>query len=234
MLLSLVMFSGFVVVSRLVVMVGCGGVATSRLMMMLGRGMFALVGHNRSPGWHLGGALLSCWKATWSAPACSLLSARIVPLPWIRGTNRTKQPIEGKGALPHGLDWGPKGPSSRDVATFERSIEALRTKTLRHDLLADRDTSKLRAIIDKKKRAGKDVIRVTYESGDADSEEEVDVDLLDTIRRSLRHATHEHVSGPNRASRREIVLATRRKSPDEIRQSKVLRLAVESEFCFVI
>jgi DNA end-binding protein Ku len=82
----------------------------------------------------------------------------------------------------------PKTASPHDVATFERDIEALTAKTFPQHLLADRDTSKLRAFIDKKKRAGKDVIRVTHESGDADSDEEVDVDLLDTIRRSLRHA----------------------------------------------
>ena len=82
----------------------------------------------------------------------------------------------------------------RDVATFERAIDALTAKTLPRELLVDRDTLKLRAIIDKKKRAGDDVIHVTRESGDAGSDEEAEVDLLDTIRRSLRRATTEYVS----------------------------------------
>jgi DNA end-binding protein Ku len=82
----------------------------------------------------------------------------------------------------------PKTASRRDVATFERAIEALTAKTFPQHLLADHDTSKLTALLDKKKRAGKDVIRATDESDDANSDDEVDVDLLDTIRRSLRHA----------------------------------------------
>ena len=88
----------------------------------------------------------------------------------------------------------PKTAPPREVATFERAIDALTAKTLPRDLLVDRDTSKLRAMIDKKKLAGDDVIHVTHESRDADSEEEVEIDLLDTIRRSLRHATNEHGS----------------------------------------
>jgi DNA end-binding protein Ku len=88
----------------------------------------------------------------------------------------------------------PKTTAPRDVATFERAIDALTAQTLPRDLLVDRDGQKLRAIIDKKQRAGNDVIRVTHEVRDAESEDDVEVDLLDTIRRSLRHATREHVS----------------------------------------
>jgi DNA end-binding protein Ku len=88
----------------------------------------------------------------------------------------------------------PKTAPPREVATFERAIDALTAKTLSRDLLVDRDTLKLRALIDKKKRAGDDVIRVTHESRDADSEEEVEIDLLDTIRRSLSHASNERGS----------------------------------------
>jgi DNA end-binding protein Ku len=90
----------------------------------------------------------------------------------------------------------PKTAPRRDVATFERAIDALTAKTIPRDLLVDSDTIKLQAIIDKKIRAGDDVIRVTHEPRNADSEEEAEVDLLDTIRRSLRLATKEPVSRP--------------------------------------
>ena len=119
----------------------------------------------------------------------------------------------------------PKTASRRDVATFERAIDALTAKTLPRDLLVDRDTAKLGAIIDKKKRAGKDVIRVTHEPRDAESEEDVEVDLLDTIRRSLRHATDEHVSRSkpgvpsqkNAGGKRKV---SRRKPAKQIRASR--------------
>jgi DNA end-binding protein Ku len=73
------------------------------------------------------------------------------------------------------------------VRAFERSIKALSAKALSRDELADHDGRKLRALIDKKRRAGKNLIRVTHEAADADSEERGDVDLLDVIRRSLSH-----------------------------------------------
>ena len=47
---------------------------------------------------------------------------------------------------------GPKTPSRREVATFKRAIDSLFARTIPRDLLVDRDTSKLRAMIDKKKR----------------------------------------------------------------------------------
>jgi hypothetical protein len=49
-LLRFVVLTSFVVVSSLMVMMGCSRVASCRLMMMLGRGMFSLVSHSRSPG----------------------------------------------------------------------------------------------------------------------------------------------------------------------------------------
>jgi hypothetical protein len=45
MLLGFVVFTGFVMVSRLVVMVGGRIVPSGRLVMMLGRGVFSLVSH---------------------------------------------------------------------------------------------------------------------------------------------------------------------------------------------
>ena len=51
-LLGLVMLTGFVVVSRLVVMVGRCRVVPRRLMMMLARRMFSLISHYRPPSWY--------------------------------------------------------------------------------------------------------------------------------------------------------------------------------------
>jgi DNA end-binding protein Ku len=73
------------------------------------------------------------------------------------------------------------------VLAFERSIKALFAKALSRDELVDHDDRKLRALIDKKKRAGKNLIRIKHETADADAEERGDVDLLDVIRRSLVH-----------------------------------------------
>ncbi len=49
-LLGFVVLADFVVVSRLVMVMGGGRVASRRLVMMLGRRMFSLISHNRSPG----------------------------------------------------------------------------------------------------------------------------------------------------------------------------------------
>jgi DNA end-binding protein Ku len=75
------------------------------------------------------------------------------------------------------------------VSAFERAIDALSKRALAPEELVDQDTKRLRAVIDKKKRAGKDLIRIDHEAADADSEEDDgDIDLLATIRQSLRHA----------------------------------------------
>ena len=81
----------------------------------------------------------------------------------------------------------PITPPRQRVSAFERSISALFAKTLSRDLLADLDTQKLKAIIARKKKAGKDLIHMREQTTEVDSEEQGDVDLLDTIRRSLRH-----------------------------------------------
>ena len=60
-------------------------------------------------------------------------------------------------------------------------------EALPREELVDQDTRRLRALIDKKKRAGKDLIRTDQEAVDVDSEEDGDIDLLATIRQSLRH-----------------------------------------------
>jgi hypothetical protein len=55
-LLRLVMLADFVVVSRLVMVMDSRTMVGRGLVMVLCGGMFALVSHNRSPGWYLGGS----------------------------------------------------------------------------------------------------------------------------------------------------------------------------------
>jgi DNA end-binding protein Ku len=75
------------------------------------------------------------------------------------------------------------------VSAFERAIDALSKTALAQGALVDEDTKRLRAVIDKKKRAGKDLIHIDREVADAETEEDDgDIDLLATIRQSLRHA----------------------------------------------
>jgi DNA end-binding protein Ku len=79
-----------------------------------------------------------------------------------------------------------KGEQKR-VRAFERSIDALFSKTFGRSELADEATESLKAMIEKKKKAGRDLIRTDEKAEDVDSEEEGEVDLLETIRRSLAH-----------------------------------------------
>jgi DNA end-binding protein Ku len=88
----------------------------------------------------------------------------------------------------------PVTPARQRVSAFERSISALGAKVLSHDTLADRHTQELQAIIARKKKAGTDLIRMSSRPQDVDSETEDDVDLLDTIRRSLRHVNKTHLT----------------------------------------
>jgi DNA end-binding protein Ku len=80
----------------------------------------------------------------------------------------------------------PGTPARQRVAAFERSISTLAAKALSRDKLADPDTTKLKTIIARKKKAGKDVIRINKENSDVDSQEQGNDDLVETIRRSLR------------------------------------------------
>jgi DNA end-binding protein Ku len=73
------------------------------------------------------------------------------------------------------------------VSAFERAIDALSKEKLAREELVDQDTRRLRAVIDKKRRTGKDLIRTDQEPVDVNSEEDGDIDLLATIRQSLRH-----------------------------------------------
>jgi DNA end-binding protein Ku len=92
----------------------------------------------------------------------------------------------------------PKPAPRRDVAVFERSIESLLRRELPHNALADVETQKLRTIIAKKKGAGKDLIRLAHESDNGDSEED-EIDLLETIRQSLRRADQARATHGTRA-----------------------------------
>jgi hypothetical protein len=67
-LLGLVMLTNGMVVSGLVVVMSGRTVVGGGIVMVLGGRVFALFSHNRSPGWHLGAACVSYWKATCSAP----------------------------------------------------------------------------------------------------------------------------------------------------------------------
>jgi hypothetical protein len=82
-LLGLVMLTNRMMVGRLVVMVRRSTVVRGSIVMVLARGVLVLVGHNRSPGWRLGGASASCWKAAWSTPPLFTISATLVPSSWI-------------------------------------------------------------------------------------------------------------------------------------------------------
>jgi DNA end-binding protein Ku len=73
------------------------------------------------------------------------------------------------------------------VSAFRRSIDALFAKTLSESELVDTTTESLRALIEKKKKTGRDLVRTDGQADKRDSDGNVDVDLLETIRRSLRH-----------------------------------------------
>jgi DNA end-binding protein Ku len=104
----------------------------------------------------------------------------------------------------------------RRIAAFERSVEALSAATLTRADLPDPDTSRLRSLIEAKKRAGEDVVRVaeTVEDGDLD---ESRVDLLEMIRKSLRHTGNKHfrratAAAPSRSATRPRKKSHARKS----------------------
>ena len=90
-----------------------------------------------------------------------------------------------------GLPEPPSAPR-KQVAAFERSIAALSARTVSQADLTDKSTESLRALIEKKRKAGRDIVRTDKEeaaaalSDNGDGEDAGDVDLLETIRRSLR------------------------------------------------
>jgi DNA end-binding protein Ku len=87
------------------------------------------------------------------------------------------------------------GPIPRNrVLAFERAIESMSAKALSLKELVDVDDRRLKAVIDKKHRAGKDLIHAEEWAEAGQSDRDGQVDLLETIRRSLRHTCQEHVA----------------------------------------
>jgi DNA end-binding protein Ku len=76
------------------------------------------------------------------------------------------------------------------VALFERSICALSSKEVPRAELVDRATEALLAIIEKKRKSGRDLIRTDHDASRRDFDQDGDIDLLETIRRSLRHSAN--------------------------------------------
>jgi DNA end-binding protein Ku len=100
-------------------------------------------------------------------------------------TLRFHDEIRGPGTI--GLPEPVPAPK-RLVATFERSIAGLSAKSISRNELVDKPTEALRAMIEKKRKAGRDVVRTDEKAGEAETERDGDVDLLETIRRSLRQS----------------------------------------------
>ena len=95
----------------------------------------------------------------------------------------------------------PVTPARQRVAAFERSVRALSAQALPRASLADVDNQKLKSIIEKKIRSRIDIIRMNKQSAKAAAQEEDDVDLLETIRRSLRHVDKRRVTRSRPAKR---------------------------------
>jgi DNA end-binding protein Ku len=72
------------------------------------------------------------------------------------------------------------------VTAFERAIDSLSVRAMPRADSAGEDDQKLRSIIQKKVKSGKDMIRTDSTSEETDRDEDSDVDLLETIRKSLR------------------------------------------------
>ena len=94
----------------------------------------------------------------------------------------------------------PGAPERRLVSQFERAIDALSSKTVSEAELADRSTEALRAIIEKKRKSGRDIVQTDQEAQPEPSEPEDDVDLLATIRRSLRQTDNKFVARRHRTA----------------------------------
>ena len=80
----------------------------------------------------------------------------------------------------------PAAAARRRVAAFERSTDALFSKTLSRNELADKEAQALGEIIEKKRKARRDLVRTDDDARDVDAEDDGHIDLLETIRRSLR------------------------------------------------
>jgi non-homologous end joining protein Ku len=76
----------------------------------------------------------------------------------------------------------------RRISTFERAIDALSAKAVASSELVDKHTEALKAIIARKKKAGRDLVRAEDETKASAGEDDDEIDLLESIRRSLRQA----------------------------------------------
>jgi DNA end-binding protein Ku len=88
------------------------------------------------------------------------------------------------------------------VSAFARIIDALSTRALGRDDLADHTTEALKTIIARKRKAGRDLVRTEEESDGAGAEPDGDVDLLETIRRSLRQPAERLPAGARGTTKR--------------------------------
>jgi DNA end-binding protein Ku len=96
----------------------------------------------------------------------------------------------------------PSKPKRNHVAQLERSIESHSAETLPLDELSDDHSEQLRALIERKRKAEKDVVEV--EGMDVDVEEQADeapeTDLLETIRKSLHARGKAHARNGRHAA----------------------------------
>jgi DNA end-binding protein Ku len=117
----------------------------------------------------------------------------------------------------------PPGPlSARLVASFKRAIDAHSVDTFSPAGLGDKADASLRAIIEKKRKTGRDLLRPDREDSGSDPDSGGDIDLLETIRRSLRHSQSESVARRQSAdaSRSVVSGAKRKKAATRARSQK--------------
>jgi DNA end-binding protein Ku len=99
---------------------------------------------------------------------------------------------------PHSIGLpAPLAAPSQRVSAFEQSINALLSKTLPLRELADQATEALKAIIEKKRKAGRDLVRTDHEVDAGASDQEGEIDLLETIRQNLRRSGKQSNARPS-------------------------------------
>jgi DNA end-binding protein Ku len=79
----------------------------------------------------------------------------------------------------------PTSPKKQEVAKIERDIKKLTDMKLSLKDLKDDHAERLLALVERKRRAGKDVVQ-SEEAPEPDEEDVPDSDLLESIRRSLQ------------------------------------------------
>jgi DNA end-binding protein Ku len=76
--------------------------------------------------------------------------------------------------------------SKARVSAFERSINWLYSKAIPLEELSDKEAQSVQAVAEKKRKLGRDLIKKDAQNAEQDEGEEGEVDLLETIRKSLR------------------------------------------------